>query len=266
MVVSDAVWPFSSSRRRLLGTLLGSAALPAVFLADAVLASRRRAETAEHFVSGGRKIPLYAYRIGGAGANPPAAPAVVILYGSDALGGAPGKRRTYQSLAGALNARGLSVFLPDYLAGLETGKSAPRFFARRQRILADALAQVRGFADVDAARLGLAGFSLGGFHALALAADQDIAAVASVGGALPRDLEAKPPARLPPTLLIHGGRDRTVAPERALQLAALLAKLGVSYELEMFPGEGHAFSAGAMARAEGLIADFFSRTLGPATP
>jgi acetyl esterase len=66
---------------------------------------------------------------------------------------------------------------------------------------------------------------------------------------------------LPPTLLIQGTQDDNVTPDMASNYAAAYRKAGGDFQLEIFPGEPHAFiakdpSAAGAKRAIGLIVDF----------
>jgi dienelactone hydrolase len=70
---------------------------------------------------------------------------------------------------------------------------------------------------VGVKRVGLLGFSLGACLSLALAAREDVqvAAIVDWFGSLPKELR-QDCKRLPPTLVIHGGDDKTVPVAEAL--------------------------------------------------
>src|SRR3546814_4039770 len=79
----------------------------------------------------------------------------------------------------------------------------------REQVISDAIAFVGAQPGVDPSRIGIYGMSLGGFHALSLGAhDSRVAAIANVMGAMPRHVPASSVSHMPPTLLIHGARDR----------------------------------------------------------
>ena len=59
-----------------------------------------------------------------------------------------------------------------------------------------------------------------------------------------------------PVLIIHGGRDTSVAPQNALDMAAALARAGKPYELRIFYDEGHVLSGRAAERDAAVVAWF----------
>src|SRR5262249_51217658 len=109
------------------------------------------------------------------------------------------------------------------------------------RAIDDAITAIQALAHVDEASIGLFGLSLGGFHALAMAAhDERIKAVVNMFGAMPRN-QAPGVYRMPPTLILHGDRDNIVPVKRAHELATLLKEIGATYELKVYKGQGHTF-------------------------
>lgn len=160
----------------------------------------------------------------------------------------------------------MSAFIVNYFDGLgpraKGGRSAPRLHNQRDRVIADALAHVRARPDVDPERIGVFGLSLGGFHALHLASrDSGIAAVVNMFGAMPAPVARQGLVRMPPTLILHGDRDRVVPVRRAYELARLLDRSGVPYELQIYRGQGHNFQGGALADSVRKTVDFFDRYL-----
>jgi fermentation-respiration switch protein FrsA (DUF1100 family) len=104
--------------------------------------------------------------------------------------------------------------------------------------------------EVDGARIGVVGYSLGSFLALAVAArDSAVAAIVlAAGGDLPRDAPLQPVVRRvvdPPTavrqvagrplLMVNGRRDTTVRPDQAERL---FAAAGEPKEIRWYDG-GH---------------------------
>ncbi len=92
--------------------------------------------------------------------------------------------------------------------------------------------------DVDADRLGVIGFCMGGAFALLAGADHDYAVAAPFYGAVPKKRERL--AGLCPTLAQYGARDRMFA-SQASRLSAHLEGLGVEHELLVHDGVGHSF-------------------------
>lgn len=108
---------------------------------------------------------------------------------------------------------------------------------------------------VDADRIGLAGFCLGGGFAMLYAARgrRQVRAVAPFYGALPG--EAVIPD-LCPTVASYGGRDRVLG-ATGPKLQAALDAAGVANDVKTYPEAGHSF----MNRHGGLLG-----TLGPRLP
>jgi dienelactone hydrolase len=122
----------------------------------------------------------------------------------------------------------------------------------------DAVAHARSLDKVDSKCIGLVGFSLGAYLALAVAAQQDvrIAAVIDFFGGLPRPL--RPGVKtFPPVLILHGDKDQVVPVDEARVLADLLAALRVPHEVQIYPGVGHVFgdNRGGIAWAAALDAE-----------
>jgi len=222
------------------------------------------------------------------------APAVVILHGLHGIG----RSTLYARLAEALNEHGIHAFIFEYLtpeappakppaakAAAKTAvvrpqgqaqaagktvappKPAPKSpgveSAAQARAISEAIAHVQALDYVDRHRIGLFGLSLGGFHALALAArDERIAAVVNMFGAMPRAV-APEVARMPPVLILHGDRDAVVPVRRAHELDKLLKRIGADYEIKIYKGQGHSFRGAADADSLARSADFFARRLGP---
>ncbi len=106
----------------------------------------------------------------------------------------------------------------------------------------------------------MVGYSLGGSVALAAAAQEPrVAGIVVWSGSLPdsyRDVRT-----LPPLLILHGGQDATIPAWNARQLAALCTERQLRCELNIYPGEGHAFSAAGIAQAHGQIRAFLDGVL-----
>jgi carboxymethylenebutenolidase len=92
--------------------------------------------------------------------------------------------------------------------------------------------------EVDAARLGVTGFCMGGGFALLAAADDAYAVAAPFYGAVPRPTERL--RGVCPTLAQYGERDRQFV-GHAARLSKHLEALGVEHEVLVHPGVGHSF-------------------------
>jgi len=188
------------------------------------------------------------------------APAVLILHGSHGLGDGS----LFYPQARALADRGITAFVVHYFDGLnESRKAAPALHERREKIIADAISHVSKLNFVDAEKIGVFGLSLGGFHALSLGVrDQRVQAVVNMFGAMPAEVQRRGVERMPPTLILHGDRDRIIPVRKAHELASLLKDVGAEHEMKIYQGEGHAFKGAAKEDSISRTVDFFERYLG----
>lgn len=234
---------------------------------------------AERPVEGGRRVEVR-LRAGGDGipgvlllpdrAGP--APAVLLLHGYSSR-----KEHLADGVGVALLQRGVASFAIDLpLHGARTDPAAAQrarnplalFQLWRTAVAesADALGYLGARAETDRERLGIAGYSLGSFLALAVAADRPRvrATVLAAGGDLPAGLpfaavarRAVDPLRLVrrlagrPLLMVHGRGDRTVRPEQAERLFAAAAE---PKELRWYDG-GHFLPDTAVELAAGWLAE-----------
>lgn len=208
------------------------------------------------------------WRVGGLyqPAGPPPTPAVLMLHGF------PGVQQN-EDMAAELCRRGHTVFLPHF--GGCWGSSG---FFHVDGLLADARAAFQllsKYHHVDARRVAVLGYSLGGWAALRLAAECKPAAVLALAPALPREGEAadalylrkygrvvnmasvadvwteyaraahddRPEEYIPriapaPLLFVSGRRDRLAPASSAARLYALAREPKALLEL---PDEGHEF-------------------------
>jgi len=87
------------------------------------------------------------------------------------------------------------------------------------------------------------GFSLGAYLSLSASTiDSRIRAVVEFFGGLPKEMKLFM-KRLCPVLILHGETDQTVPVEEAYHLQRLLEKKQIPYEIQIYPGVGHGFSA-----------------------
>ena len=149
---------------------------------------------------------------------------------------------------------------------------------------------LRGAPGVDAAHVGLVGFSQGGQVVLLAAARgaavqavvayfpvTDIArwkettAVATIpdyitqvcepGGVSPRSPSAQAARIAPPVLLVHGDADTRVPVEQSVMMEAALSAAGRSVELLLIPGAQHGFSAAEESIAQPVVDQFLATRL-----
>src|SRR5262249_23750451 len=95
---------------------------------------------------------------------------------------------------------------------------------------------------------------------LAVAAQPDlpIAAVGEFFGGLHADL-VNDFKRLPPTLIVHGAKDKVVPVERAYELEKALKAKKLHYEMQIYKDQGHLFGGETMSSK--VIEDAKKRTL-----
>jgi hypothetical protein len=126
-----------------------------------------------------------------------------------------------------------------------------------------ALAFLREQPEIDAERVGLAGYSFGAVVAAGLAVGQpgtDVQALIAVS--TPTSMvDLGPVYGTPPALFISGDRDEYSDP---LRLAEIVAALGPQAELVVLPGVDH-FWWGSDDRLMEAVSGFLGRTLAPRT-
>jgi fermentation-respiration switch protein FrsA (DUF1100 family) len=187
------------------------------------------------------------------GAGP--GPAVLHCHGNE------GDIAAHASTSAYITQAGVSIFLFDYRG---FGRSTPATMLTRDDLLTDAeaaYAYLRTRKDVDPARIGVFGYSLGGTYALELAAKHpEVRCVASVAafcswpcvasdyvpvvgrilipsGLAAEDAAAKLGTR--PLLLVHGDRDEIVAYWHGKQILAMATAAHVHAELMTVAGAKH---------------------------
>jgi carboxymethylenebutenolidase len=176
-----------------------------------------------------------------------------------------GLSELYRGFAGRLAAEGFAVLALDpYGTAVEItdpgsflrGRSDPEMMAR----IGAALGSLRSHAAVDASRVGVVGFCIGGTQSLLAACTlPGLSACVSFYGILSyehgllyepsgRDLARKPRDPLTaiadlrcPLLGLFGGRDEFVPAEDVRALEAGAARSGQRVEIRLYPEAGHAF-------------------------
>ena len=216
------------------------------------------ATLSDEFISNGRPVRLDASYPPGPGPHA----AVLMLHGASGLGDGV----LLKGVASRLAAQGIATFTLHYFDGLDPKgrhtKASPRRHQERERIIADALDFIAARPAIDPSRIGVFGLSLGGFHALSLAAqDRRVAAAVSMVGAMPLQVPRQGIQRMPPVLILHGDRDVIVPLGRAREAARWLKRMGATYEMKIYPGQGHVFRGPARADSFQRSADFLVRHL-----
>jgi dienelactone hydrolase len=189
------------------------------------------------FESGGKDIRLDCFL---PSANGERFPAVIGLHGSG------GGHVSMAEPANMLAAHGFAVYVLHYFdrTGTTEADRATMFshFPVWMKTLWDSVSFVARQPQVDAARIGLLGFSLGAYLALSNAAiDTRVQAVVEFFGGLPKEMKFFM-RRLCPILILHGDADSTVPVEEAYHLQNVLEKKHIAYEMQIYPGAGHGFT------------------------
>ncbi len=160
-------------------------------------------------------------------------------------------------LARWLNEQGIAAFVLKYRV-MRTGEGAPQDAAgmpeRRRTAISWAVADgrqaitlVRSRAaewHVNPNRIGIIGFSAGGYIAASLALDHDATNrpnfAAPIYGAMPPEMIV--PADAPPLFIAQATDDRLVPPlDTSLRIYAAWKKAGIPVELHMYAQGGHGF-------------------------
>ena len=199
---------------------------------------------------------------------------IIVLHGSR---GIELKPRAYQRYADALNAIGIDVYLARYFTASDLQVFDPKTSTRERREayetkrfegwakrVSSVVTTVLARPD-SSGRIGLLGFSLGGFVAASTAARDDrIAALAVLYGGMP-DVMVSDVKRLPPLIELHGEADRNVPLAKGQELVKLAKAVGSAAELVTYPGKEHGFDFSdtdpMTADAIGRVSRFFQARL-----
>ena len=200
-------------------------------------------------------------------------PGVMVLHGAR---GVELRLRAYERYANALTAAGIDAYLIRYYSpaddlalekvntpqGRKTYDTG-RFDAWAERV-SSALTAILERPD-SSGRVGLLGFSLGGYVAAATAARDDrISALAVLYGGMPDKIVSQV-KRLPPLLELHGDADHNVPLAQGKALVKLAKTMAAPAEQVIYPGKAHGFdfsdSDPATTDAIGRVARFFQSQL-----
>ena len=193
-----------------------------------------------NFLSHGATIPVELFSPSGTIANHAV---VVIAHGSDGMV-APWAAMI-RDYAGALAAKGFTAVIPYYFGGPDgTPPSQPAdVFSRLahwQITLADAIAFAKTLPHVDGSRLGLLGFSLGGFLSLRLRSSAKVV-VEYFAPDLPPGGIGSATTSVPFAQIHHGEADTVVVFQNAKGIEQALTHEGTATDLHPYADAGHGF-------------------------
>jgi dienelactone hydrolase len=199
-----------------------------------------------NFDSGRKSIKVECFEPVSDEKKPARYPAIVLLHDSEGLG-SPMPGPFYRFCCRLLAKEGYVVLLVHYFdrTGHErvTPKEVTRdLFLAWRTTIRDAVKFAGKQKQVDAGRIGLLGFSLGAFLSLSVAAEQDlkIAAVGEFFGGLHEE-QRKDVRSFPPTLIVHGDKDKVVPVENAYKLKKLLDAKKLTCQMKIYAGQEHMF-------------------------
>jgi dienelactone hydrolase len=209
------------------------------------------------FESGGKKIRLDCFLPVN---SEQCLPAVIGLYGFG------GGSASMSEPASQLAERGFAVYLLHYFdrTGMVEAEKAAMVvnFPAWLKTLWDAVSFVEQQTEVDAKRIGLVGFSLGGYLAVCGATiDPRIQVVVEFFGGLPKEMKFFM-RRVCPMLILHGEADPIIPVAEAYHLQQVLEKKGAPCEMKIYSGVGHNFSGEAWADAQTRALAFLDKYLG----
>jgi dienelactone hydrolase len=248
--------------------LLGPAVLSLALLASwadrgeaGLIGSPAVKKSVSDFRHGEHRITVWRYEPKAKGKHP----ALVMLHGLDCLGESP---KHYEFIAERFAAKGYAVHFVHYfnctpvdakdvaavqarvkagllplMPGAEPDEQVRRYFRDWMGTVKRAVQLARAQENVDPERVGVVGFSLGGFITMALLAtepDLKLCAAVECFGGLPRELYASL-TNAPPVLIFHGDRDDIVPVKEAYDLRALLKERKCQVEDKIFENCGHMF-------------------------
>lgn len=237
-------------------SLLVLAAL--IIFAACAIADDSIAVTKTTLRAGGREISAEVFAPRAAAA----APAIIVLHGAGGtLFDGPEMRRVARYLAEAGNA----VYVVHYFEATGTlfARDAvmQENFGTWLQTVRDSVAAVQSLRGSEAP-VGIYGYSLGAFLALAAASDNPRvgAVVEQAGGVWNGKMERL--HRMPAVLMVHGRQDARVPFARyAKPLLPVLKVRAASLETRFFPEETHVFTQAGMAEVKPAAARFFAKHL-----
>ncbi len=197
------------------------------------------------YKSGAVDVSGYFYKPSGTGPFP----AVLVLHGKSGQPKSPPPEVQW------LATQGYVALAPDYFTpiGMTAEKFDVSFYLNNvdqaREVLGQGLEALKSLPYVSPGRIGVVGFSLGGYFAFILASRDDVKCIISYYGAYAPTAPAR--YRLAdiiaqikaPVLMFHGDKDELVPIANANTARDLLAMSGKQYEYIVYPGAGHTFNA-----------------------
>ncbi len=189
-------------------------------------------------------------------------PTVVVLHGAGGtLLDGPEMRRVARALA----ADGNAVYLVHYFQATGTivalDSTMQRHFEEWLETVRSSITAIQQLRH-DTSPVGIYGYSLGAFLALAAASDNPRvgAVVEHAGGVWNNQFDRI--GRMPAVLMIQGERDARVPFAKYAQpLIPVLRRRAAAFEKHVFPDEGHGFTQAAMVSVRTEAAKFFRQHL-----
>jgi dienelactone hydrolase len=198
--------------------------------------------TTADFRSGGHKVRVEHFHLPGKGRRP----AVILVPESNSLDKVG---EVYRAIARRVAEEGYVVLMVHFFdtTGHKKGIDDPKKITEKDfrawmAAVRGAVGYARKLPGVEPKRVGLLGFSLGGYLCLSVAADKElgIAAVASYFGGVPDKL-CRGLRWLPPTFVVAGGRDTLVPVARSYAVIGLCLARGVPCAYKIYDKQGHLF-------------------------
>ncbi len=188
-------------------------------------------------------------------------PLAMVLHGASGLG----RGHLLWPMAQALADRGVAAAVVRYYDGLPartSRKQSVHLFVQREKILDRVIGSLLRHNLVEGDKIGVFGYSLGGFHAIALAAkDNRIAAAVSLAGGLSGHISRPAVADAAPLMLIHGTGDRIVPYRRSRITRAVWQEAGQPVTLVSMRSAGHVPYGKAREHAFETAANFIAEEL-----
>jgi dienelactone hydrolase len=161
---------------------------------------------------------------------------------------------------------GFRVLLPDYLSATTSAETTAANYRRWAQVVEDIVAELHTRPVQHNKKIALAGQGLGASVALVAASQKmDVDVVVEWSGLLPNQFFPQVQS-LPPLLIVHGEQDKQVPVVNARQLIRLCKLKDFTCDAEIYPTEGHVFTAHAMDSANQRTLAFFRTYLWASLP